>query len=226
MKNQLAGIEHRFTDPNLLAEALTHRSLGSSNYERLEFLGDSLLNAIVSARLFDKHPDATEGDLSRMRSRIVRGDTLARLAAKLDLGKELHLGESERKSGGRQRQSILADALEALIGALYLDAGFQTCRTIVLSWCDPLIDELPSPEDLKDPKTRLQEWLQARGQGLPVYRLESEEGADHAKCFYVSCSLPGEELSQTASGSSRRKAEQAAARALLDQLLAAPLPKL
>ena len=200
MNGQLSGISHRFTDSELLNEALTHRSRGAINYERLEFLGDSVLNLVVSGRLFEQFPDASEGDLSRMRARIVRGETLAAMALDIGLGSQLHLGEGEMKSGGKERTSILADALEAVFGALYLDAGYEKCRDIILSLCDPLIEALPSPEELKDPKTRLQEWLQARGLALPRYRLEAEEGADHAKQFKVSCLLTDSGLQTMAWG--------------------------
>jgi len=218
VKNSIAGISHRFKNPQLLDEALTHRSSGSTNYERLEFLGDSVLNLIISSRLFERRPEAQEGDLSRMRARLVRGTTLARVAAGIELGKHLNLGEGERKSGGFRRSSILADAFEAILGAIFLDAGFDACRAEILQHFDSLIDNLPEVEDLKDAKTRLQEWLQARGRPLPQYELKREEGADHAKQFTVQVQLP-DDLSQVeATGGSRRKAEQTAAAAILDQL--------
>ena len=218
MIDAVPGIDHRFRDPGLLQLALTHKSAGPYNYERLEFLGDSILNLVVSIRLIETYPVASEGDLSRMRARIVRGKTLGEIASGLALGQYLRLGEGEMKSGGFRRASTLADALEALFGAIFLDGGFDACRKVIEQLCDPLILSLPSAEDLKDPKTRLQEWLQARGKPLPVYELDREEGADHAKSFYVSCTLEDPGLHLVASGKSRRKAEQAAADEMLGQL--------
>jgi len=223
VKDSLAGINYRFTDPRLLHDALTHRSLGARNNERLEFLGDSVLNLVVSSRLFERFPDAQEGDLSRMRARLVRGLSLADIALRLDLGRQLHLGESELKSGGFRRASILTDAFEATLGAIFLDGGYEACRGAILELFDPLIDKLPSAEDLKDPKTRLQEWLQGRARPLPGYELIREEGADHAKKFYVKCTLPDDQTVVEAAGDSRRKAEQAAARQMLALLEEKPL---
>lgn len=219
MKDSLVGIDYRFQDPQLLREALTHRSMGAGNYERLEFLGDSVLNLVVAMRLYERHPEAPEGDLSRMRARLVRGATLAEVAAGLGLGASVKLGEGELKSGGFRRASILADALEAVLGAVFIDGGYEACRDVVLSLFDPLISKLPDAEELKDAKTRLQEWLQARGRPLPQYRLEREEGADHAKRFHVSVQLQDDGAQVEAEGGSRRKAEQAAAAALLETLL-------
>jgi ribonuclease-3 len=218
VKDSVSGVDYRFDNPELLAKALTHRSAGSLNNERLEFLGDSVLSLVVSARLFERKPEATEGDLSRMRARLVRGSSLADVAARLDLGKEINLGGGELKSGGFRRASILADAFEALLGAIYLDGGLEACRAVILQYFDPLIDALPAAEELKDPKTRLQEWLQGRQMALPLYHLEKEEGADHAKVFHVACELrdPGHVVRQ--SGRSRRAAEQAAARDMLTLL--------
>jgi len=219
MKNTVTGIDYRFTDTGLLQKALTHRSMGSRNNERLEFLGDSVLNLVVSSRLFERYPDAQEGDLSRMRARLVRGVSLGEIATGIKLGKQINLGEGELKSGGFRRQSILADAFEALLGAIFLDGGYDVCRKVIISLFDPLIDNMPDVEDLKDPKTRLQEWLQGRARPLPVYTLQSEEGADHAKKFHVLCVLPDDETRVEASGNSRRKAEQAAASLTLDLLM-------
>jgi ribonuclease-3 len=218
VKDSVAGINYRFTDHQLLTGALTHRSVGANNNERLEFLGDSVLNLVISSRLYDLNPDAPEGDLSRMRARLVRGVTLSKIAASIELGKHLKLGEGEMKSGGFRRASILADALEALIGAIFLDGGFAACREEVLRLFDPLIEALPDIEELKDAKTRLQEWLQARGKPLPVYDHFREEGADHAKRFHVQCKIPGESRTVDAVGDSRRKAEQAAAGEILNLL--------
>ncbi len=218
MKDSVDGIGYRFRDTGLLQEALTHRSAGAVNNERLEFLGDSVLNTIVSSRLFERHAAAPEGDLSRMRARLVRGSTLGELATGIGLGQQLHLGEGERKSGGFRRTSILADAFEALLGAIFLDGGYEACRRVVLDFFDPLIEALPDPEELKDAKTRLQEWLQGRGRPLPEYLLQREEGADHAKQFFITCRLTDEALEVEGSGSSRRKAEQAAAALVLERV--------
>jgi ribonuclease-3 len=215
VKNTVTGIDYRFTDPQLLQDALTHRSMGARNNERLEFLGDSVLGLIISARLFELRPDAPEGDLSRMRARLVRGVSLAEIASEIGLGKQLKLGEGELKSGGFGRASILTDAFEALLGAIFLDGGFKASRQVIIDLFDPLIENLPDIEDLKDSKTRLQEWLQARSRPLPEYKLEREEGADHAKKFYVTCKIPDDETGVEASGNSVRKAEQAAAKRVL-----------
>ncbi|MEJ2384667.1 MAG: ribonuclease III [Xanthomonadales bacterium] len=221
MDDSVDGIDYRFRDPALLAEALTHRSAGSFNNERLEFLGDSILGTVIAARLFERHPEASEGDMSRMRARLVRGTTLAEVAAGMDLGRRIQMGEGERKSGGYRRSSILADAYEALLGAIFLDGGFDACRAVILARFDPLIDALPHIDELKDAKTRLQEWLQGRGRPLPEYLLLEETGADHRKSFRVACRLSDAELQTEQSGGSRRQAEQAAAARMLDLLHAA-----
>jgi ribonuclease-3 len=215
---EIPGIPYRFNDPALLKLALSHRSVGKVNNERLEFLGDSILNAAVSARLFELKPDNDEGELSRLRARVVRGDTLAKLAAELRLGDYLALGEGEMKSGGFNRNSILADALEAIWGAIYLDGGYESCAAVVLHICDPVIASLPSANELKDPKTRLQEWLQGKGYALPEYSLLSEEGPPHLKRFRVQCSESSARIKVTGTGSSRQKAEQAAAAAALEAI--------
>ena len=218
MKNSVAGIDYRFADQQLLQEALTHRSRGASNYERLEFLGDSVLNLVVSSRLFELKPGASEGDLSRMRARLVRGESLTEIASDLALGKQLNLGEGEMKSGGFRRASILADAFEALLGAIFLDSDYAICRAVILDLFDPLIEKLPGIEELKDAKSRLQEWLQGRGRPLPEYTLLREEGADHVKKFHVQCRIADDGSLMEASGSSRRRAEQAAAAKMLELL--------
>jgi ribonuclease-3 len=218
VKNSVAGIEYRFADLQLLEEALTHRSRGGVNYERLEFLGDSVLNLVISSRLFELKPDAQEGDLSRMRARLVRGESLTDIASGLGLGKQLILGEGEMKSGGFRRASILADAFEALLGAIFLDSDYASCRTVILDLFDPLIEKLPGIEELKDAKTRLQEWLQGRGRPLPEYILLREEGADHVKKFYVQCAIANNDQPLEGSGSSRRRAEQAVAAKVLKRL--------
>ena len=218
MRDSVDGIDYRFKDPQLLREALTHRSMGAGHNERLEFLGDSVLNLVIAMRLYEKNPDVREGDLSRMRARLVRGSTLGEVAASIGLGQQIKLGEGELKSGGFRRASILADAFEALLGAIFIDGGYDACRTAVLELFDPLIDALPAADDLKDPKTRLQEWLQARGRSLPRYALVSEEGADHAKVFRIACRLADDGTVVEESGRSRRKAEQAAAARMLEIL--------
>ena len=215
MKNSVAGIDYRFADQQLLEEALTHRSWGVNNYERLEFLGDSVLNLVVSSRLFELKPGASEGDLSRMRARLVRGESLTDIAGGLGLGIQLILGEGEMKSGGFHRASILADAFEALLGAIFLDSDYASCRTVILDLFDPLIEKLPGIEELKDAKSRLQEWLQGRGRPLPEYTLLREEGANHVKKFHVQCRIADDGSVMEATGSSLRKAEQAAAAKML-----------
>ncbi len=215
MMREIPGIPYRFDDPELLKLALTHRSADKVNNERLEFLGDSILSAAVTSRLYELKPDNNEGELSRLRTRVVRGDTLASLAAGLKLGDYIMLGEGEMKSGGFNRDSILADALEAVFGAIYLDGGYTSCAAAILHVCEPVIASLPSANELKDPKTRLQEWAQARGHALPVYTLESEEGPPHRKQFRVLCTLNDLDISVSGSGSSRQKAEQSSADATL-----------
>jgi len=213
-------IGHRFSWPQLLAQALSHRSAGAPHNERLEFLGDSLVNLFVAEALYARWPRADEGALTRARAELVRESALAAIARELDLGPLLTLGPGELKSGGHRRDSILADALEAVVAAIYLDSDFMRCREVVLPWFESAIAALPPPNKVgKDAKTRLQEWLQARQQPLPVYTLEAEQGDDHAKLFRVRCDLPGRpEISAHGSGGSRRAAEQAAAEEVLGQL--------
>ena len=213
---EIPGIPYSFKDPELLALALAHRSVGRINNERLEFLGDSVLNFVVSARLFDLKTDNDEGELSRLRARVVRGDTLAELAVQLKLGDYIKLGEGESKSGGFKRNSILADALEAVFGAIYLDGGFAACAQAIEHVCNPFIARLPDADELKDPKTRLQEWLQGHGYPLPEYNLLSNDGPPHKKNFLIQCLSKAAGVKVNGKGRSRRKAEQAAAKAALD----------
>jgi ribonuclease-3 len=220
---EIPGIPYRFNDPELLALALSHRSIGRLNNERLEFLGDSILNFVVSARLFDLKSESNEGDLTRLRARVVRGDTLAELAAGLKLGDYIKLGEGELKSGGFKRDSILANALEAVFGAIYLDGGFEPCAKVIRDVCDPFIAQLPDADELRDPKTRLQEWLQGHGYALPEYTVLSDEGPPHRKKFLVQCVSPAAGFNVTGKSSSRRKAEQVAALAALEFI--AKIPK-
>ncbi|HBO14212.1 MAG TPA: ribonuclease III [Halieaceae bacterium] len=212
------AIDYRFEDRELLERALSHRSVGRRNNERLEFLGDSALNHYVAERLFHRFPDADEGELSRMRAALVRGDTLAAVARRLGLGDHLRLGPGERKSGGRRRASILADALEAVVGAVLMDGGPSACAALVDRLLGEELAALAGAGASKDPKTRLQEHLQGRGLPLPSYELVSVEGSEHAREFEVACRLEAPTCEARGSGSSRRRAEQAAARAVLETL--------
>jgi ribonuclease-3 len=213
------AISHRFQRQELLTQALTHRSAGAPHNERLEFLGDALVNLIVAEALYQYWPHADEGALTRARAELVRESALAPIARQLELGSKLILGPGEMKSGGHRRDSILADALEALVAAIYLDTDFETCRAVVLPWFTPAMESLPPPHKVgKDAKTRLQEWLQGKQKPLPVYALLSESGDDHAKTFLVTCTLQQPSLVTEGQGSSRRAAEQAAAEAALQDL--------
>ena len=211
-------LDYRFRDPALADLALTHRSVGRPNNERLEFLGDAFLGAVVAEMLFEVHPHASEGELSRLRAQLVNGPALAVIARELELGDRLKLGPGELKSGGFRRESILADAFEALIAAVYLDGGFEACRQVVRQLFAERIAALPRSS--KDAKTRLQEHLQAGGWPLPRYELIASHGDDHAKQFDVRCMIAEPmELDAQASGSSRRSAEQDAAESVLARLL-------
>lgn len=213
---EIPGIPYCFNDPELLSLALSHRSVGRINNERLEFLGDSILNFVVTARLFELRTGNNEGELSRLRARVVRGDTLAELATSLKLGIYIKLGEGELKSGGFKRDSILADALEAVLGAIYIDGGFEACEAAIQHICDPVIALLPDADELKDPKTRLQEWLQGGGFSLPQYSLLSDKGPAHNKHFVVRCEASAAGIKVEGKGGSRQKAEQSAAAAALE----------
>lgn len=213
---RIAG--HVFRDPALLAQALTHRSAGAPHNERLEFLGDALVGLIVAEALYLRWPKADEGAMTRARAELVRESALARIARDMDLGARITLGPGEMKSGGHRRDSILSDALEAVVGAIYLDGGFDACRRAVLPWFEPLVAALPAGGIGKDPKTRLQEWLQGRQRPLPSYELVSESGEEHARTFHVRCLLSEPAIEADGSGSSRRAAEQDAAAAVLHQL--------
>ena len=216
---------HAFADGGLLTQALSHRSAGSPHNERLEFLGDALLNLIVAEQLYKRWPAADEGAMTRARAELVRESTLAGIARGHDLGARLILGPGEMKSGGHRRDSILADALEAIVAAIYLDAGMDTCRQVVLPWFEPLLAALPPLHQVgKDAKTRLQEWLQARQLPLPVYALLEESGDEHDKRFRVGCTLAQPSLATEGNGASRRVAEQAAAATALARLEARPRP--
>ncbi|MCZ6831783.1 MAG: ribonuclease III [Gammaproteobacteria bacterium] len=222
MSGELALLQeklgHRFCDPELLELALTHRSRGSRNNERLEFLGDSILNHIIAQALYQQFENSREGELSRMRAALVKGETLAEVARELDLGSVVRLGPGEMKSGGRRRDSILADTLEAVIGAVLLDSDVSSCRDRVLQLFDTRLRELSPQRLAKDAKTQLQEFLQGRGKALPAYQMLAIHGEDHQPHFKVSCELPEFDLSLCGEGSSRRRAEQEAARLTLASL--------
>jgi ribonuclease III len=209
---------HVFATPALCDTAVTHRSAGADHNERLEFLGDSILNCAVARLLFDAHPLADEGALSRLRASLVSGDTLAQIAGELGLGEFLRLGPGELKSGGFRRASILADALEALLGAIFLDAGFDAAAAAVARVIGPRMSDLPAADALKDPKTRLQEVLQGRGLALPTYTLTAVGGDPHAQAFTVTCEVPVLGVAAVGEGASRRRAEQLAAAKVLDLL--------
>ena len=211
-------LQHTFADPKLLALALTHRSFGTGHNERLEFLGDSVLNLAVSKMIYSALHDLPEGDLSRVRANLVKQDTLHRLAVDLGLEGMVRLGEGEMRSGGQQRPSILADALEAVIGAVFLDGGFDAAQALVFRLFDKVDISPTMIAAAKDPKTELQEWLQARRWQLPMYRVVGTTGAAHQQTFDVECEVPELKQSQRGIGSSRRSGEQAAALAMLQWL--------
>lgn len=219
------GFGHRFRDPGLLETALRHRSVGVPHNERLEFLGDAVLALLVAEALHARWPKADEGALTRARSQLVRESALAAIARRLGLGEQLQLGPGERKSGGRHRDSILADALEAVIGAIYLDGGLEACRAAVLPWFEEGLATLPAGKADKDPKTRVQEWLQARQWARPEYELVEARGPDHARHFRVRARAGEPLLEVEGEGSSLRNAEQSAAEALLTALEAAYPPR-
>jgi len=209
---------HDFGDSSLLELAMTHRSFGGQNNERLEFLGDSIVNFVIAEALFRRFPEAREGQLSRLRARLVKGQTLAELAREMGFGEHLRLGSGEMKSGGHRRESILADAVEAIIGAIYLDAGMEAVRARILSWYAARLEEISLQDTQKDPKTRLQEFLQSRQVPLPRYEVVNVEGEAHAQTFTVDCHVELLEKHTTGIGSSRRHAEQQAAEVALKQL--------
>jgi ribonuclease-3 len=219
----LRQLHYQVVDPQLFEQALTHRSAGRANNERLEFLGDAILNLVVAEFLYGRYQQADEGSLSRLRAAVVSGASLARIATALELGEVLELGAGELKTGGFRRESILADALEALCGALYLEAGFATVREVLLRVLGPALTALEPAaagdvDEQKDAKTRLQEWLQGRGLALPRYSVTRTEGESHAQVFEVSCTIDALRLQAAGTGLSRRRAEQVAAQALLTQL--------
>ena len=215
------ALGHAFSNPALLAQALTHRSAGQHNNERLEFLGDALVNLIVAELIYEQHPRADEGEMTRLRAALVNGTALAAIARDVEIGDRLNLGPGELKSGGFRRDSILADAFEALLAAVYLDGGFEACREVVRSLFKDRVAAIPRSS--KDAKTRLQEWLQGRGLPLPQYELKDAHGEDHAKTFDVFCAISEPRVIHAEGhGGSRRAAEQDAAETVLRQLLDAP----
>ena len=211
-------VGHTFDDMALLELAMTHRSFGGQNNERLEFLGDSIVNFVIAEALFERFPQAREGQLSRLRARLVRGQTLAELAREMEFGECLRLGSGEMKSGGHRRDSILADAVEAVLGAIYLDAGMEVTRTRVLAWYVERLESLDLQDTQKDPKTRLQEFLQSRQSPLPRYEVVSVEGEAHDQTFTVECHVELLATHTLGTGPSRRHAEQQAAELAILQL--------
>jgi ribonuclease III len=206
-----------FKNEELIIQALSHRSVGKNNNERLEFLGDSVLGYVITEELFAKYPNDNEGKLSRYRSILVRGETLAEIAIKFNIGDYLYLGGGELKSGGYRRASILSDALEAIIGAIVLDSDINTAKKCILNWFDDRLAKV-NQKILKDPKSRLQEYLQSKKLELPCYEISLVEGKEHNQIFHISCEIKTLNIIATASGSSRRNAEQQAAVNALEML--------
>jgi ribonuclease-3 len=211
-------LQHHFSDPDLLTLAVTHRSFSADHNERLEFLGDSVLNLAVAHLLFERLSELPEGDLSRVRANLVKQDTLHGLALKLGLAETLRLGEGEMRSGGQRRPSILADALEAILGAVYLDAGYGVAEALVHRLFESVAINPTMQAAAKDPKPELQEWLQARKMRVPVYRVVGTTGAAHQQTFEVECEITELGMTQRGMGGSRRAGEQAAAAAMLENL--------
>lgn len=213
----VASLGHEFNQESLLRQALTHRSYNAQHNERLEFLGDSVLNCVIARVLYDTFPQLPEGTLSRMRANLVRQETLADIAVSLKLGEYLLLGEGELKSGGFRRPSILADALESIFGAVFLDAGFDAARAVVLGLFESAISNIDPKASGKDAKTQLQEWLQGQRHPLPEYQLVGTRGDAHDQIFVISCNVPALGIKTQGQGRSRRAAEQEAALAVLKQ---------
>ena len=214
---QLLG--HQFSDRALLLTALTHRSHSSPHNERLEFLGDSILNGVIARQLYDRFPELPEGDLTRLRANLVRQDSLHQLALKLSLGSHLRLGEGELKSGGAQRPSILADAVEALFGATWLDGGYDAASAMIVRLYGEMLTAIVPGKPIKDAKTRLQEYLQGRRLPVPKYTLTGTDGEAHAQHFRMACEIDALKIRTEGSGGSRRAAEQMAAQSALERLL-------
>ena len=228
MENRLDALQrrigYRFTDARLLTRALTHRSFGADHNERLEFLGDAVLSLAVSGLLFERFAGSDEGDLTRVRAHLVREDSLHRAAVLLGLPEVLNLGEGEARGGGAQRASILADALEAVLGATFLDGGFDAASELVKGLFGEVIQTTDVASWSKDAKTELQEWLQARRLPVPTYRISATRGQAHAQTFEVECVVPALSLTESGEGRSRRVAEQEAARRMLEALKASDRP--
>ena len=214
----LKQIDYQFKDDALLKQALTHRSASKKHNERLEFLGDAVLGLVIAQRVYEKFPDLPEGKLTRMRSNLVKGETLAKVARELDLGGLIKLGPGELKSGGHRRDSILADAVEAIIGAIYLDAGLESATATIDKLFAERITKLDPKVQIKDNKTQLQEYLQSRQMALPDYQVSNISGKDHAQTFTVICDVPALKLQQSGEGRSRRIAEQEAAKLVLEKI--------
>lgn len=212
------SINYHFRNKKLLISALTHRSVSQNNNERLEYLGDSIVNFVIAEALFKNFHKIPEGQLSRMRSNLVKKESLAEIAVNLRLGNYVQLGSGELKSGGYRRESILADTLEALIAAIYLDSNFDTCKEKILYWFAEKLATISSTTSNKDAKTELQEYLQARKLPLPNYKIIKTVGKDHEQVFHVSCEIPGFKQYQIGKGANRRRAEQIAAAAILNEL--------
>jgi len=212
-------LDYRFQAAELLQQALTHRSASRNNNERLEFLGDALLNFVVARRLYERNDDDPEGDLSRLRAALVKGDTLAEIGRELAVEPHIIVGPGELRSGGARRSSVLANTVEALIGAILLDGGFAAAEACVSRLMEERLRTLPDAASLKDAKTRLQEWLQGRGLSLPQYTVESTSGEPHRPAFVVKCVLAENELCVNGQGASRRSAEQDAAEQMLSKLI-------
>ena len=218
MEKLQKNLSYQFSDIELLNKALTHRSVSKQNNERLEFLGDSVLGSIISEELYSRHSSIDEGQLSRLRSHLVRGNTLANLAKKLNISENLKLGQGELKSGGFRRESILADTFEAILGAIFLDSDYLTVKKVVLNLFSDLLNEARSEDSLKDFKTQLQELLQKKGYDLPKYELLQTKGKDHNAVFYVSCHVEALKIKVEKNAKSIKRAEQACAQSILEEI--------
>ena len=218
MEKLQKNIDYYFSDAALLKQALTHRSVNKNNNERLEFLGDSVLGCVISDELYHRFPLVDEGQLSRLRSSLVRGQTLAKLAKTLNLSETLLLGQGELKSGGLRRESIQADAFEAILGAIFLDSDYVTVSAVILKLYDELLNNASPGDSLKDFKTQLQELLQKKGHSLPIYELIKTKGQDHNAVFYVSCHIKEFNLTVEENAKSIKRAEQACAESILGSL--------
>ncbi|MBT5984909.1 MAG: ribonuclease III [Thiotrichales bacterium] len=219
MEKLQKNFSYEFKDISLLKQALTHRSVSKNNNERLEFLGDSVLGCVISEELYIRYPLIDEGQLSRLRSHLVRGQTLANLAKTLNISESLTLGQGELKSGGFRRESILADAFEAILGAIFLDSDYLIVKRIILELFDDLLNQAKPEDSLKDFKTQLQELLQKKGYSLPSYELIQTKGKDHNAIFYVSCTVTELNLKSEKNAKSIKRAEQACAQSILEEIL-------